>query len=255
MNNFKITLGLFLVIMLGICCNGFALNITPSRYELDGISGDIFEKNYLVYNETDKDLHITVKLKKWFDLEQNENIIPEEWIKIEPSEFDIKSKEEKNISIVVSVPEKAQGFIMAMVSFVPETGENTGVGMVMSIPVYVKIKGTEVFGAEIGDVGIRKNSSDIQVGVVVKNTGNVYFRPKGKAIITNKKEEIAAIDLKYGLPVYPFKDRSFIGSWSNGVLNPGKYNLKIEIMSEYSEIPIVSLRDFEVEKNGEIITK
>jgi len=242
-----------LVILFLLPLFSFALNITPARHEIKGLPGGIFEGSYTVNNETQEKMHIVIKLKEWFVSEENENINPEDWLEIHPEEFDIAPGENKEVKFKVDVPKKAQGFIMTMVSFCPEVKHEGSVGMVMSLPVYVTIEGTEVFKAEISDVGLRKDKTDLQVMVVVKNDGNVYIRPKGKVIISRKRKEIVSLDLKYGWPVYPGKVRAYSGNWKEAELASGKY--KLTAMVDYGSTTLEKTMVFKIDKKGNIILK
>jgi len=242
-----------LVILFLLPLFSFALNITPVRHEIKGVPGEIYEGSFTVYNETQEKMYILVKLKKWRELKENSDIKPEDWVEIYPEEFDIVPGENKEVKFKVTVPKKAQGFVMTHVSFCPEVKQGGSVGMVMSLPIYVTIEGTEVFKAEISDVGLIKDKTDLQVMVVVKNDGNVYIRPKGKVTIKRKKKEITSINLKYGRPVYPGQVRGYSGDWREAELASGKY--KLTAMVNYGSTTLEKTMVFKIDKKGNIVLK
>ncbi len=247
----------YIMVQLGIISFlapfAFALSVTPARQEIKGIRGAIGEGTFIVSTNTKESQHIVVKWRDWFKSKENKEIEIKDWLEIDSMEFELIPGEKKKIKYKVKIPDNAVGMLMAMVSFCPRV-EGAGVGIVISSPIYVIIEGTEIIKADIYKVMLSRmrKSLDIQATVVVENKGNIYLRPRGKAIISKGKKEIATIELKYGWPVFPGQKHSYIGYGKGIELKKGKYKMRAIINYGNSEDIIEETISFKVDRKGKI---
>lgn len=234
----------------------FALSVTPARQEIKGLKGMVGAGTFVVSTNTKESQHIVVKWRDWFKLEENKEIEIKDWLKIDSMEFELIPGEKKKINYKVKIPDNAVGMLMAMVSFCPRV-EGAGVGIVVSSPIYVIIEDTEIIKADIYKVMLSRmrKSSDMQATVVVENKGNVYLRPRGKAIISKGEREIATIELKHGWPVFPRQKHSYIGHGKGIELKKGKYKMRAIINYGSSEDILEKTISFKVDKKGNIKQK
>jgi hypothetical protein len=113
-----------------------------------------------------------------------------DWIKLEPTEFELSPGEKKRVVVKISVPKDAVGGRFAHVGFAarrigdenqkPDSGEEAGTMLLVKIPG----KKLNVVG-EITELRITQETKGKAIGFVAsfKNNGNVHVVPKGKVVI------------------------------------------------------------------------
>jgi hypothetical protein len=145
----------------------------------------------------------------------------------------------------VSVPKTATGELNAMIFVDAKPNEISegaiGINTSIGIPIYVMIKGTEVFKASVEELKVI-NNSPLELAVEIKNSGNVHIRPTGTIVIarssgqnaadqvgTAKQSQIITIPLnEYNYPVLPNSSRE-IEIKSQRQLEPGGYVADIKM--------------------------
>jgi len=233
------------------------ITVEPVRQEIKVSPGKEAQGSYFVYNVGKEPTHVTVAPRDWFVLKENRGINADSWLKISPRELDLEPGERKEVKYEVAVPTRAIGELVAMISFVPRAEEESMINVVFSVSLYVMIEGTEILKGEISKVDIRRwkkeGSSDLRLAVLVENRGNVHLRPKGKIVIEDRKgKEIKEVELTYGWPVYPGKNRAYFGDWKGVSLKSGKYKATATIDYGDPENILKKTVSFKVDKKGNI---
>ena len=110
------------------------------------------------------------------------------WIKMDtgPERVKLEPGESVSFAYTILLPEGASGEYRGRVRFleVPESMERkAGIGVLsaISVPIYVNVKGTEQYGAEIRRFEV-KSLCPLRVTVYLKNTGNIRLRPEGAVL-------------------------------------------------------------------------
>jgi hypothetical protein len=233
------------------------ITVEPVRQEIKVSPGEGARGSYFVYNVGEKPTRVSVAPRDWFILEENKGIKVDSWLKITPQELDLEPGESEEVKYEVAVPTGAIGELVAMISFIPRAEEESGINVVFSVSLYVMIEGTEILKGEISKLDIRRweseGSSDLRLGVLIENKGNVHLRPKGKIVIEDTKgKEIKEVELTYGWPVYPGKNHAYFADWKGAHLKSGKYKAIATV--DYGD-PENILREtvrFKVDKKGNI---
>jgi len=233
------------------------VTVEPVRQEIKVSPGEKAQGSYFVYNVGKERTRVNVASHDWFVLRENKGISADSWLKITPQELDLEPGERKEIKYNVAVPTRALGELVAMISFVPQAEEESAINVVFSVSLYVMIEGTEILKGEISKVDIRRwekdGSSDLRLAVLVENRGNVHLRPKGKVLIEERKgKEIREVELNYGWPVYPGKNRAYFGDWKGASLKSGKYEATATVDYGDPENILKKTVSFEVDKKGNI---
>ena len=233
------------------------ITVEPVRQEIKASPRKETQGSYFVHNVGKEPTHVTVAPRDWFVLKENRGISVDSWLRITPQELDLEPGERKEVKYEVAVPTRAIGELVAMISFVPQAEEESMINVVFSVSLYVMIEGTEILKGEISKVDIRRwekeGSSDLRFGVVVNNKGNVHLRPKGKIVIEERKgKEIKEVELTYGWPVYPGKNRAYFGDWKGASLKSGKYKATATVDYGDPENILKKTVSFEVDKKGNV---
>jgi P pilus assembly chaperone PapD len=219
------------IITLSLCSSlVFAgISVNPARYELFVTSG-VAEGKYTITSDFDCPARVNVEFKDWFVLPENSNLPARDWLSFSPSEFLLKPGESKEVSFKVNVSTTAQGSLVAMVSFVPQTETEQGVTLVMSSALYVVVRGTEKVAWEISSVSLTGTPDKFQFTIGVKNSGNIHIRPNGTIYIRKGNKVIGNFPIPEGRPVYPGSTRASVArSEGNVVLAPGKYTVLVSV--------------------------
>jgi hypothetical protein len=233
------------------------ITVEPVRQEIKVSPGKEAQGSYFMYNVGKERTRVTVAPRDWFVLEENRGINVDSWLRISPRELDLEPGERKEVKYEVAVPARAIGELVAMISFAPQAEEESTINVVFSVSLYVMIEGTEILKGEISKVDIRRwereDSSDLRLAVLVENRGNVHLRPKGKIVIEDiKGKEIKEVELTYGWPVYPGKNRAYFGDWKGAGLKSGKYKAIATVDYGAPEEILKKIVSFKVDKEGNI---
>lgn len=205
------------------------LLIEPLRTILSVAPGDQTQGTIAVTNE--KEAPISLKLTF------RDHSTFQDWILIDTDPIHLDPSEEKQIVYTIAVPLGASGELQGRLSFRemnPDAEQRTAslsIFTSISIPIYVRIKGTERYEADITDV--RPHPFDAsRIEVVVDNPGNVHIRPKGSITITADKRQERTINKagvnRDGAPVYAERERVLTTKLS-APLDPGKYTAHVEL--------------------------
>lgn len=240
--------------LCGLGTDVFALQASPARQEFNLNLEQTGRGSFEISNELDEPIRVHVSAKDWFVLPENKDAGVDHWLSLSRKQFDLEPGESQKVDISVKpgdCPSPPQGVLVGMVSFVQETQVNTGISTVVSASVYAVITGTEKKDASVVNFGLRVQDGQLQAGVVVGNKGNIHLRPMGRVELRDKKGGVrAVVPFQEGRPVYPGKDRNFIGSaaWPN--LRPGKY--QAHLLLQLWDKPLESVYGVQVTRKGEV---
>lgn len=215
------------------------VGVVQSLVEISTSAGSNLTGYFTVVNNFKQETEVTVHLENI--ARYGERIEIKEWLNVIPEEFLLKPGEVKEIKYEIKVATGIRGALTGRVFFAsinPEPG-SLRIGTRIGIPVYVIIEGTENLDGEIEKITIRKDSEKGKEGIrfmiVVKNEGNVHFRPRGKVVVRDKKrEKIGETEVIYGWPVFPGRKHNYRAFWEIEDLDKGKY--QAEIIFSYGDL-------------------
>lgn len=223
------------------CNNAYCLNVSPGRIEINVALSKSYEDVLAIKNTEERDLEIKLRIEDWFKaVEGNAKKIGTfEWLEISPLEFGLKEGETKEVKFKVAVPKKAKGELNGMI-FVEakpkEIAEGAiGINTSIGVPIYVMVKGTERFKAEIEELKVMKGSP-LELAITIKNSGNVHIRPTGVIEIFNADLRKLKMDShrftvplnEYNYPVLP-KSSRILEIRSDNKLEQGEYTADIKM--------------------------
>lgn len=168
------------------------------------------------FNETSSTVAVHVSLKEWFQLNENKDYPVSAWLDLKKTDFELRPGQKMSVPFTVKVPTGTAttpppgGFLMGMLSFAADEGGQSMVNLVMSVSVYVTIKGTERLEAVLTKCGLGNNKGSLEAIVEVSNTGNVHLRPTGIVEIFDKRGRLVETAVvQEGWPVFPGQARSY----------------------------------------------
>ncbi|MCK5534207.1 hypothetical protein KAI68_03750, partial [bacterium] len=253
---------------LNLICVGLILakkptvSVTPRKIEIKIAAGEKIEGSYFVLNQKKETTKVSIKSRYWFLSDENKEIKIADWLQFVPSEFKLKPGEKKEIKFKISIPQKAKGLLMAMNSFSPESPEESMINVVISVPLYVIIRGTEIVKAKISKVIIKKSKikekkkaeEGLWIAAEIENKGNIHLRPQCEAVIIDKKgKEIKRIRLRCNRPVFPKRTEFYHGSWKKADLKKGKYKMRMFVDYGNPEDILEKMISFKMNRKGKII--
>lgn len=249
---------LFLILLSYSYTYAGGISIEPLRIELNAKPGHQLEGFYTVTNTDTQPLRVAIQSKDYFTLEENKRFGIENWFRLFLREFDLGGRDSQKIMYNITVPQKAQGFLMVLNSFSSEKLTSQGdvqkemLKTAYSVPVYVRIKGRETVSAEIQKLEIAGDTNTVHVMVQVHNSGNTYLRPSGKVEIFEGKKPLGSINLKKGWPVFPNKTELYQGQQTGFDLKPGNYTMIAKMWNESPVVQFDKEEHFKVNKQGVI---
>lgn len=208
----KRSLYLLMTILLAAVPQLFAgLNISPSRAEISMPAGQSYTNAYMVTNAYDIPIDVGVATKDWYVTAENKGIGIDDWLRVSTDGFHLAVGESREVQYEVSVPTQAVGSLVGMISFSPSMDREEGISLVVSVPVFVKVTGTEVTAWDATDIRFANQNGKLQVAATVRNTGNIHLRPTGEAVFVSKKQVETRIAFNESRPVYPGSYRTIVG--------------------------------------------
>ena len=225
-----------LVAILLPCGSVFALSVKPSRCELNVKPGKSTSGVYMVTNDTDKPLKVEISIKDWFISDQNKDLTCEKWLTFKPMSMNLAPKETKKVNFKVKAPKTADGALFAMLSMRSMNSEADMLNVVISVPVFVILTGTEKVNGNLEKIAFRKEGDNLQVSFDVVNNGNIHLRPKGVCVLKAVDGSENVIDIPEARPVYPGKMRTSVGRTALANLKDGVYTAVIRISSGNIEL-------------------
>jgi len=237
---------LFLLLMPLSSWARLAVPSTP--FYLNVPAGETQTFSLKIENLGEKPERVTVYLGDW-QRDLNGNIqylepgtLPQSlagWIKISPTSFTLKGKEEKEIRFTVTVPEGEEGsrWAVLFIQREPELTEEVvkrgkeerrvAITTIFryAIRIYETIPGTETKEGRVTDIGVSLTggSYPIKVKVEFENTGNSFLKPTGWVEFRDmeKGETVAKMNLPE-FSILPGGKRRIEIAYQKE-LSPGKY--------------------------------
>ena len=208
----------------------WALSVSPPVVELRVSAGARSEGSFLVRNDTQQPLVLTV---------ETEALSPQgylqrpcaDWLQVAPDRLVLEPGQQDEVRYTVSVPAGAQGELAAEVVFVqafssPETG---GVQVRFGMALYVSIAGTEQLDLRVEPMRLQAGQPPT-VWIPMTNQGNVHCRPQGTVTVIGVQGQLVAQGiLSRGLPVPPAQTATFSVPLGETLMPPGTYRLLVDL--------------------------
>ena len=242
--------------------------IGPSVTEVRVRPGETGEVAFEIANHSEQDMKINVEAANWLvEYLKREGSRDDvyEWIDFgEYSEFTAPAQKLSTLKCTIAPPKDFQGERVAQVFFEYEAIEPTAeqahtaemLKQRIGLLLCVSAKGTEKLDAEMEfkDVGMKPlegGKLDVWASYLVKNKGNIHFKPRGTARIKRGKEIIAEMDAGVLKGLYTEQEESYATTFSGLTLSPGKYQMELDLkMLSYDlEKRIKKSKKFEIGKS------
>jgi len=176
-----------------------ALTIKPEMVELPIFPNAAKTSLLTLTNEEDKEIKVSTQIKELLYDETGEMRITDttlakwscvKWIETEPKEFNLKPYEKKSIKLTIKAPaDSSGGGRYACIKFDVQSSAHNPTTMPTSFYVPVNLTFTKpiVRAIAIEKIGLT-GLLPPRVAVLVRNTGNIHFKPAGKVMIYAKTE-------------------------------------------------------------------
>ncbi len=241
--------GLILLFCSSVVCAG--LGVDPSKFEIVMPAGEVCEASIDVTNTYDTVVSAKISTKDWKNYGGNNGITVKDWLTVDTDKIELSPDKPGKVNFKVSPKEGMVGSLSGMLSFsVQREGESLNV--MISVPVYIVVKGTEKPDIKLDDLKVSQSStSAVGFDISLENLGNVHVRPQGMqmSILNKKKQLIQSVNLGETVPVYTGSKRNYKTQFSS-ILPKGKYFSEIRLKSFDKEF--VFLKKFKILKDGSV---
>lgn len=239
----KYFVGLIAILFSSVVYAG--LGVDPSKFEIVMPAGEVYEASIEVKSVYDTVVSAKVSTKEWKTYSGNNGITVKDWLLVDVDKVELLPNKSAKVNFKVAPKEGMVGSLSGMLSFsVQREGETLNV--MLSVPVYLVIKGTEKPDIKLDNLKILQ-SSNTPVGfdIGLENLGNVHVRPQGMkiSVLDKKKQLLHNVTLGDTVPVYTGSKRSYKTQFSD-VLPKGKYFVEIRLKSFDKEF--VFLKKFKI---------
>jgi len=240
---------------------GVSITVSPTTIDLTLSNSEIAIQEIGVWNTGDETISVhTYAMDFSIDKENSftffepgyESYSCAAWLSMEETEFNLAAGESKNVIVTISVPQELEpGGHYAALFFEmvpPEAQSGVSVAVAGRIPslFYITIPGVTgadiITNAEIASLLLPSvvEKGSIEVGVTVRNTGNVHLPIAAKAYFTDfRGREVGELDLGQVI-ILPNSERVIKATWEGA---PFIGKVKTSIVIGYFD------------QNGELVNK
>jgi len=245
------------------------ITIFPLTFELSTKPGETLINTVKIYNPTENIISIKMEIEDFKPEGETGRVIVEpgedityslkKWVKIEPTEFTLKSKEEKFVSFTISVPGNAEpggkygALLASTTSVIGKEVISAAVAQKVGALIILTVSGEIKENMVLKEFSVSESSGSVSFKIRMENNGTVHLRPKGLIAIENcqgKKIEDLEIPTLNILPgAIRESDISWIIKGTDNCYNVylvGSYGSKNEPFSsdkinfQTSQTPIIS---------------
>jgi len=244
---------LSIALLAGWAGPAWALVVTPARTEIRLAPGARTRVELTATNDDKVKVQVDVSKKDWFIPEANKAWTVGRWLDVRgPARFHLKPGKSRKVQVDVKCPKDMSGEVVAMVSFLYQTTPPSMVTPMISVSMYLIVAGTEKMEGRIKDLIVRKRNDQVNIAAVVKATGNVHLRPRGRFVVLDAQGvERGQVIIPEGQPTYPGTEIPYYGSLpANVKLSSGPYTVRADM--SYGDFKVQANRDFTVLPDGQI---
>lgn len=226
---------------------GWAFSIKPGAQVLRENPDKTVKVSFEVQNDQEVPLVVTSQMRDSFVLPENKDISVSAWLEPQFKEIAVPAHGSRKALFKVHVPQKASGELAGLVSFIPKTEDKyekpvstaaiqTRIVTLITVSLYVRVKGTEKGEADVGEVRVANvpaasgEPAQVEATAVVKNTGNVHQRPTTHFAVRKKEggPPLYTMEVPWGWPVMPYSDFPYKAR-TPGTLSAGSYVVKAKV--------------------------
>ncbi len=247
----KILSSLIFILLFSSSVVYAGLSVYPAATNVIGDPEGEYKSYYQVKNTYEKDIYVVPELSEGKCFSENKNINVNETIKFEKERYFIPAGETITIPYKIYVNKDFKGSVSVRVSFKAEKKDNDIIDIVISVPVYIMVSGTEKISFDIDLADLFNSGDNICYNIVIENKGNVHIRHTGCVEIYKGKYPVREVFIAETAPTYCESKREF-----KDVLLPakelkkGKYEavFKVNALNREAAKKIV----FKVDKHGKV---
>lgn len=249
------TAALFVVTLQGLSPSVWALNINPGWTEVWASPGEVVKVSIRAQNDTPNRLMVELSEKEGIGTQTGGGLTVDKWMKLEaPLSFTLDPGQTHEVNVTATCPkEPTNAQLTGTVSMRYRTETPSNMVPMISVPVYVFIKGLASASAVIDHIDIVNAQGYIGLGATVKNTGNIHLRMHGGGEIrTSKGQVIQSFSIPQTIPVFAKSERSYGArmDWP-AALVPGRYLAHLELGE--GEVRLSGDQTFTVKKDKQIV--
>jgi len=207
-----------------------ALTLDQYGVHLHGKPGEIIRGTIRLTNEK----AVPVALDVHSTDHSNQSRLYSKWLTLGSSQLAIQPGASTQLEYTVELPEKASGQFLSRISFTERPREKKRAAVTfltrMSIHIAATVVGTEIYDGDIQAIEVG-NSSCPMIRLVVRNSGNVYVKPKGSCVIfdTASTSKIAETTVnRVGEAVHVGRSERLIGPLDKP-LPVGRYRAEVSL--------------------------
>jgi hypothetical protein len=186
-----VTIGIIFILQTKAQSEG--ITISPLTFELTAKPGEAIVSMIKVYNPSDNVISIKMSAEDFRATGESGQVIAEpqedltyslkRWVKIEPTEFTLKSKEQRFVNFTINVPKNAEpggkyGSILA-------TTNVSGVGYAVGSLILLTVSGEIKESLILKEFSVSESPESVSFKVRLENNGTVHLRPQGVIVIEN----------------------------------------------------------------------
>ncbi len=205
----KVLSSLFLILFFSCSFVYAGLSVYPAATNVMGDPGTEYKSYYQITNTYEKDIYAVPELSEGKCFSGNKNIDVDATIKFEKEKYLIPAGQTVTIPYKVFVNKNFKGSVSVRVSFKAEKDKEDIINIVISVPVYIMVLGTEKISFNIDSVDIFNSGDNICYRMTIENNGNVHIRHTGCIEIYKDKNLIRELFIAETAPTYCESKREF----------------------------------------------
>lgn len=218
------------------------IGVAPAITETTVSAGTETRGKFVVTNDSDKSAMIRAEIEDWLKRRTGKEGVPvDEWLKVEPMEFEVAAKSSKEVEFIITPPKGYEGEMIAMIFFSapPSPTGAFNITTRFGVSIYAAVKGTlnidgSIAGFSAGkSIETKEDGTKVERGIIfyidVENKSNVHIRPTGEIAIKGEDGSEYKVAVERGFPIYPGEKLSSFVVWEKKDIKPGKYEAVLKL--------------------------
>jgi hypothetical protein len=257
----KIQILLFLIlsfVILSSSAFALSINIDPSNINITLKPGETKNGEILVQNFGDSNIKVKAYSEDWIYASDGSKVFMKpgssvyscsSWIKLDPEEFDMASKEDKKVKYTITSPSNASGGHVSVIFFESVIDKYEGIAVAGRIGaiVYQNTEGDIKESGEIKGVSVltSEEGKPIVLQITFENNGNSFLAAKPSVKIMDGGKTVAE---SLGMNINALPGDTKVSTITiNKPLTEGSYKAQVEL--NFGDKTLKSQSDFNIRKS------
>ena len=247
---------IFVICIFATAAHALSINIDPSNVNVTLKPGDTKDGEILIQNLGDSKIKIKAYTEDWIYASDGSKVFMKPgssvyscstWIKLDPGNFDLASKESKKVKYTITSPSNASGGHVSVIFFESIIDKYEGIAVAGRIGaiVYQNTEGDVKMSGDIKAFSVLATAEGdpVILNITFENNGNSYLATKPSIKITKEGKTVVE---PQPININTLPGDTKISTITIDPLTEGNYKAQVEL--SFGDKTLKSQTDFSIKK-------